>query len=142
MAGAKYHLRLSEELDQAVRGVIPPSRGFSESVRELLELSVRSRRHPGIYFVDNSRGEPVARIAGAKVWVLIDLYLARRERGLKHDGAIRSVSKEVGIDRAEIERALLYYADYADEIDAKIEHGRIEADRLVEQMSTLRRIAA
>lgn len=142
MASSKYHLRLDENLDQAVREVISPSRGFSESVRELLELSVRSRRHPGVYFVDNSRGEPVARIAGAKIWVLIDLYRAQRERGLKHDGAINAVVRESGVDRTDIERVLLYYADYTDEIDSKIERSRLEADRLVEQMSALHRIAA
>lgn len=105
--------RLRGEIDRIARR---SRRSFSEVTQDLLEEALRMRQCPGIYFADEPAGRE-AKVAGTGlgVWEVIRDYLAagRDERALRK--ALPQLST------AQIRACLLYYAKYAQEIDAEIQ---------------------
>lgn len=84
---------------------------------------VRVARHPSIVFRDGPAGRRPGLAGGPDVWEVVATFLAEgRDVG--------AASSTLGMQRALVDAALAYYADYPDEIDAWIETNRALAEEL------------
>jgi uncharacterized protein (DUF433 family) len=100
-------------------------RSKSAVVEALTEEAARQRRFPGIGF----RGDDADRRAwvigtGLDVWEIIEL---RQDHG--SDEAL--LDAHPSVDPRALRLAQVYYAAYADEIDAEIAANRVSADELL-----------
>ena len=107
MRAARRTIRALEE--EARRYRLAP-RTLAE---QILEEGIRMRRHPGIVYVDGTVGRDAVLAArpGLTIWEIVML-----SRGMSRSSAARSLSIDVG----SLERALAFYRDYPEEIDAAI----------------------
>lgn len=109
-------LRLPEELASQIEELAGEERrGWSAVVRDLLEESLRMRRHPGIVFAGGPAGRR-ARIAGTglDVWEIIGTYKALGENWDELRAAYPWLSEP------QLRAALAYYRAYPREIDHRL----------------------
>jgi hypothetical protein len=103
-------------------------RGLSASAlaEQLIDEGLRIRRHPLVAFRDGPSGRRAALVNGPDVWEVVgavvgsDIAAARREE---------RVAELLGLSVALVRAAMAYYAEFTDEIDARITSNREEADR-------------
>ena len=89
---------------------------WSTMVVELLEEAVRSRRAPGIVFVDGATGRrPVVAGSGLEVWEVVGAW---KEVGRSYD---RLRAAFDWLSEPQLRAALSYYELYAEEVDARLE---------------------
>ncbi|HKQ64501.1 MAG TPA: DUF433 domain-containing protein [Methylomirabilota bacterium] len=109
-------MRLRESLRRELEATAARSRrSVAEVTQELLDEALRMRQCPGIYFADEPNGR-TAKIGGT---------------GLGVWEVVRDVSRDQNVDRlrkafpqlsqAQITAALMYYARYRDEVQARID---------------------
>lgn len=110
-------IRVPEELQLAIeremerRGI----REWSTMVVELLEEAVRSRRAPGIVFVDGPTGRrPVVAGSGLEVWEVVSTW---KEVGRNYD---RLRTAYDWMTEPQLRAAVSYYELYGDEVDARL----------------------
>jgi len=89
-------------------------RSVADVAQELLEEALRMRQCPGIYFADEPSGR-VAKVGGTGlgVWEVVRDF--SRDQNADR---IRAVFPQ--LSQAQITAALMYYARYRDEVQAKI----------------------
>jgi hypothetical protein len=91
------------------------------AVREWL----RMQAHSGVVFVATMGGDRCAALsAGPQVWTVAEAWL-------QHDKDERSaavVAEALGLEAADVENALAYWADFPDEIDDLISRHRASQD--------------
>ncbi len=105
--------QLEKELEQefARRGI----QGWSSGVVDLLNEAVRTRRVPGICFVDSVTGRrPVLVGTGIDVWEVIATW-----RNVERDEAKLREAYH-WLSEAQLRAALAYYGLYPEEIDRRI----------------------
>jgi len=90
-------------------------RSVADVAQELLDEALRMRYCPGIYFADEPSGR-TAKIGGTGlgVWEVV------RDFSLEQDsGRIRKAFPQ--LSQAQVTAALMYYARYRDEVQARID---------------------
>ena len=91
-------------------------REWSTMVVELLEEAIRSRRAPGIVFVDGATGRrPVVAGSGLEVWEVVATW---HEVSRNYD---RLRAAYEWLTEPQLRAALSYYELYGDEVDARLE---------------------
>src|SRR5438132_6882320 len=90
-------------------------RSVADVAQELLDEALRMRQCPGIYFADETSGR-TAKIGGTGlgVWEVV--------RDFSRDQNSRRIRKAFPqLSQAQVTAALMYYARYRDEVQAKID---------------------
>lgn len=110
-------LRLRQALRSEIDRIARRSRrSFSEVAQDLIDEALRMRKCPGIYFADEPAGRE-AKIAGTGlgVWEIAGIYKAvsKDERALR--------ARFSWLTEAQIKAALLYYRNYAAEIEVLLD---------------------
>ena len=82
--------------------------------------------HPGIVFRDGPAGRRAAVAGGPDVWEVIETL---KDTGLAGEQAIAATAEWGVLTHAQVHAAVRYYADFRDEVDARILHNSEEADR-------------
>ena len=91
-------------------------REWSTMVIELLEEAVRSRRAPGIVFVDGATGRrPIVAGSGLEVWEIVATW---HEVARNYD---RLRAAYDWLTEPQLRAALSYYELYGDEVDRRLE---------------------
>ena len=109
-------LRLPKESVQEIEDLASiGGKDFSSTVKDLLDEAIKSRRCPGIIFVDEPSGRR-SRIAGTgiDVWELISNFKALKENYNELKKAYHWLKEP------QIRAALSYYALYPKDIDERI----------------------
>lgn len=105
------------------------AKSASALIEELVDEGLRSRRHPLVTFRNGPTGRRAVLVGGPDIWEVVDGVIggdvAVAER-------LDRASLVFGWPRAHVEAAMLYYADFPDEIDAEIEANRLAADEAEE----------
>ena len=109
-------MRLRESLRRELEATAARSRrSVAEVTQELLDEAIRMRQCPGIYFADEPSGR-TAKIGGTGlgVWEVV--------RDINRDQSIDRLRKTFPrLSQAQITAALMYYARYRDEVQARID---------------------
>ena len=105
-------------------------REWSTMVVELLEEAIRSRRAPGIVFVDGATGRrPVVAGSGLEVWEVVSMW---KEVGRNYD---RLRSAYDWLTEPQLRAALSYYELYGEEMDARLEReARLTQERVQSEL--------
>ena len=116
MASVQKSVRIRRETLRAIEQLgSEEGLDFSATANQLLEEAVRMRRCPGIVFTQGPSGRR-ATVAGTglDVWEIIAAYqrLGRNERRLR-----RAYD---WLTEPQLRAALAYYAQYPDEVDARL----------------------
>ncbi len=82
--------------------------------------------HPGIVFRDGPAGRRAALAGGPDVWEVIETL---KGTGLADEQAVAATAEWGALTHAQVRVAVRYYADFRDEVDARIVHNSEEADR-------------
>jgi hypothetical protein len=94
----------------------------------LIEEGLRVEEHPGIVFRSGPTGRRAGVAGGPDVWEIV-----RDLRGANAEGSadpIETVGRISGLDRAVVELAAGYYADYPEDVDERIRANERTAERL------------
>ena len=89
----------------------------------LLDEGLRRLRHPRIDFVDGPAGRrPFVIGTGLDVWEIVETIRA-------NDGSVEESATYLAVAPAIVEAAARYHAEFADEIDRRIDANEAMADR-------------
>jgi hypothetical protein len=115
-----FSIRMSPET-LARLGVGAQRRGEARArtAERLIEEGLRMEDHPGIVFRDGPAGRP-------DVWEVIETF---KGTGLAGEQAVAATAEWGVLTHAQVHAAVRYYADFRDEVDARIAHNSQEADR-------------
>jgi len=123
-------MRLRQSLRRELEAAAARSRrSVAEVTQELLEEALRMRQCPGIYFADEPSGR-TAKIGGTGlgVWEVV------RDAGEgKRPDTLRKAFPQ--LSPAQITAALMYYARYRDEVQAKIDENASLTPELITKQS-------
>jgi len=122
-----FSMRLSPEALERLEA-LARRRGQSKSrvAETLIEEGIRMENHPGIVFRDGPTGRRAALARGPDVWEVVSTL---EESGKRSEEAIRATAEAGALTIPEVRIAVRYYAEYRDEIDARIRLNREEAKR-------------
>jgi hypothetical protein len=98
----------------------------AELARTLLEEGLRMREHPGIVFRPGPVGRRPGLIDGMDVWEIARVF---PYINTTDEAALRQMGELHALHIDQMQRALRYYEEYRDEIDAWIRRNDEEADR-------------
>jgi len=98
--------------------------------RQLIEEGLRMEAHPGIIFKPDLFGRRAAVSGGPAVWQIIPVVQNEEASG---DDPIEAAAEYFGLPAFKIRAALGYYAEYREEIDARIRCNSQLAEWLREQ---------
>lgn len=98
----------------------------SRTAERLIEEGLRMDDHAGIVFRDGPTGRRATLVGGPDVWEIVE---ALKGTGLKGEEAIAAGAEWGNLTPSQVRTAVRYYADYPEEIDARIELNRSEAER-------------
>jgi hypothetical protein len=127
VAQKPFSIRMSPET-LARLGVGAQRRGEAKArtAERLIEEGLRMEDHPGIVFRDGPAGRRAALAGGPDVWEVIGTF---KDTGLTGEQAIAATAEWGVLTHAQVHVAVRYYADFRDEVDARIAHNSEEADR-------------
>ena len=109
----------------------------SSLAEQLIDQGLRTRRHPLVAFRDGPTGWRAALVGGPDVWEVVagivggDIPVTER---------VERAIELLGLRPTQVQAALAYYAEYAEEIDAEIEANTVaaeEAERLWQRRQQL-----
>lgn len=98
----------------------------SRTAERLIDEGLRMEDYPGIVFRDGPTGRRAALAAGPDVWEVINTL---KELGSVEESAIEGASHWGNLSRAQIDVAVRYYGEFAEEIDDRIARNREETER-------------
>jgi hypothetical protein len=98
----------------------------ARTAERLIDEGLRMEDHLGIVFRDGPAGRRAALAAGPDVWEVVETL---KGTGLSGDQAIAATAEWGALTRAQVQAAVSYYADFREEVDARIVHNSEEADR-------------
>lgn len=109
-------------------GVDAQRRGEAKArtAERLIDEGLRMEDHPGIVFRDGPAGRRAALAGGPDVWEVVETI---KGTGLTDEQAIAAAAEWGSLTHAQVRIAVRYYADFRDEVDARIAHNSQEADR-------------
>lgn len=98
----------------------------ARTAERLIDEGLRMEDHPGIVFRDGPAGRRAALAGGPDIWEVIETI---RGTSLTDEQAITATAAWGNLTHAQVRSAVRYYADFRDEVDARIAHNSQEADR-------------
>ena len=98
----------------------------SRTAERLIDEGLRMEDHPGIVFKDGPTGRRAALVMGPDVWEVVKTL---KETGPAQEQAIAGAAEWGNLSHAQVNVALRYYGDFAEEVDARIAFNHEEADR-------------
>lgn len=98
----------------------------SQLAKTLLDEGLRMEAHPGIMFRSGPAGRRAGLAAGPDVW---EIARVLRELRGEPDDVVKETARLMGLHADQVWRALHYYAEFRDEIDAWIQANEDEAER-------------
>jgi hypothetical protein len=98
----------------------------ARTAERLIEEGLRMEDHPGIVFRDGPAGRRAALAAGPDVWEVIETL---KGTGLSGEQAVAATAEWGVLTHAQVHTTVRYYADFREEVDARIAHNSQEADR-------------
>jgi uncharacterized protein (DUF433 family) len=119
-------LRLEIEQEMERRGV----KEWSTMVVQLLEEAIRSRRAPGIVFVDGATGRrPVVAGSGLEVWEVVSTW----EEVSRNYDRLRAAYD--WLTEPQLRAAISYYELYGDEVDDRLaRESRLTSEAVAEEL--------
>lgn len=97
----------------------------SRLAERYVDEGLRMDAHPGIVFRDGPAGRRAALAGGPDVWELMQTIRDVDERG---DAAITAVAELLSLADFQVRTAVLYYADFPEEIDERLRRHVEDAD--------------
>lgn len=112
--------------DRLRRHATEHAESISGASERLIDEGLRMAAHPGIVFRDGPTGRRAALAAGPDVWEVIALV-----RGLPGglEQRVAKAARQLGVAAAQVRITNRYYAEYPDEIDARITANDEAAER-------------
>jgi hypothetical protein len=106
-----------------------PEMSLSSASNRLVDEALRMHEHPLVVFKDGPAGRRARVVGGPDVWEVIAAVRSVREAepGLTGEDALAVVAETSGAPVAMLRAALVYWADYPDEVDAFINRAQAEA---------------
>jgi uncharacterized protein (DUF433 family) len=98
----------------------------ARTAERLIDEGLRMEDHPGIVFRDGPAGRRAGLAGGPDVWEIIETL---KGTGLADEQAVAATADWGVLTHAQVNTAVRYYADFREEIDARITHNSQEADR-------------
>lgn len=98
----------------------------ARTAERLIDEGLRMEDHPGIVFRDGPAGRRAALAGGPDVWEVVETL---KDTGLAGERAIAATAEWGALTHAQVHAAVRYYADFREEVDARIVHNSEEADR-------------
>jgi hypothetical protein len=98
----------------------------ARTAERLIDEGLRMEDHPGIVFRDGPAGRRAALACGPDVWEVIETL---KGTGLAGEQAVAATADWGVLTHAQVHSAVRYYADFREEVDARIAHNHQEADR-------------
>jgi hypothetical protein len=102
------------------------SEAKARTAERLIDEGLRMEDHPGIVFRDGPTGRRAALAVGPDVWEVMQTI---RSSGLKGDAAVAAAEEWGNLTTSQVRAAVSYYADFRDEIDARIRANQSAAER-------------
>lgn len=124
------HVRFPDAVERALsdyarRVGVAKSTVVSSAVREWL----RMQNHPGVVFVTTVTGERRAALAaGPQVWTVAEAWLQHDPPVIGKERTSAVVADAIGLNEADVESALAYWADFRAEIDQELEREHAAQD--------------
>lgn len=109
---------------------------FSE---QLIDEALRSREHPLIVFRDGPTGRRASLVSGPDVWEVVGAIVGG---DVPEDQRVTRAADLLALPLAHVEAALRYYAEFTDEIDARIRLNNEVAERELELWEKQRKLVA
>ena len=111
-------LRLREHSDR---------RALSKSAlaERYIDEGMRMEDHPGIVFRDGPTGRRAALASGPDVWQVISALKDQTEGG---DAAVEAAAEWLSLPSSDVRSALSYYGAFTEEVDARVEASRSDAE--------------
>jgi hypothetical protein len=91
-----------------------------------IDEGMRMDDHPGIVFRDGPLGRRAGLAAGPDVWEIVAAIKQAPKRG---QAAIRALAEMLDLTEGQIQTALHYYGEFAEEIDELVQRNLGEAER-------------
>ncbi len=98
----------------------------ARTAERLIDEGLRMEDHPGVMFRDGPAGRRAALAGGPDVWEVIETL---KGTGLAGEQAIAATAEWGALTHTQVGTAVRYYADFREEVDARIAHNSEEADR-------------
>jgi hypothetical protein len=98
----------------------------ARTAERLIDEGLRMEDHPGIVFRDGPAGRRASLAGGPDVWEIIETL---KGTGLAGEQAVAATAEWGVLTHAQVHVAVRYYADFREEVDARIAHNSEEADR-------------
>ena len=119
------------------RGAAQRAESISSVGERLIDEGLRMEAHPGIVFRDGPSGRRAGLAAGPDVWEVVGLL-----RGLPGsvEERVAAAATQLGLTDMQVRTASRYYAEFTDEIDARIAHNDDIADRELATWENERRL--
>lgn len=120
---------VGERLDSYVREV---GGSASSVIERLLDEALRRERHPDVTFKDGPAGRRAALLRGPDVWEVIGGVHANRAESpdASAEEMLDLLEQTTSLPRRDLRAALSYYAEFPDEIDARIASNNALAEKL------------
>lgn len=126
-------VRLSPDVGERLDSYVREVGGSASSVIErLLDEAIRRERHPDVTFRDGPAGRRAGLVRGPDVWEVIGALHANRAESpnASAEEMLDLMEHSTGLPRRTIRAALSYYANFPQEIDARIASNDALAQRL------------
>jgi hypothetical protein len=122
-----FSIRMSERtLARLDLGAQRRGEAKSRTAERLIDEGLRMEDHPGIVFKDGPTGRRAALAGGPDVWEVVKTL---KETWPSREQAIAGAMRWGNLLRAQVDVGIRYYADFPEEVDARIVHNREEAER-------------
>ena len=105
------------------------ARSASALAEELIDEGLRMRRHPLVVFRAGPSGRRASLVGGPDVWEVVAGVIGGDVAPSKR---VRRAVDLFGLRPEQVEAALAYYAEFTEEIDARITANRAAADEAEE----------
>ncbi len=89
-----------------------------------IDEGMRMEDHPGIVFRDGPTGRRAGLAGGPDVWEVISVL---RDQANEGDGAVEAAAEWLSLSIADVRTALSYYGAFTDEVDARVQASREDA---------------
>ena len=119
--------RVYERLREAANA---SGQSVSALAEQMLDEALRQRDHPLIVFRDGPTGRRAALVVGPDVWEVVGGIVGG---DVPEDQRVTRTAELMALPVPYVEAALRYYADFADEVDARIAANDEAAEREYER---------
>ncbi len=102
----------------------------SRLAERYIDEGIRMEDHPGVVFRDGPTGRRAGLAVGPDIWEVISVV---RASGLPDEDALAAAADWGSLTFTQVRVAIRYYAEYREEIDARIARNVEDADAAEEQ---------